>query len=119
MGTCTTVPATEMTTMTVIARFEIIPVIDGSLSDEITQAIDALDEFDILYGLTVTDTVIGADQSTRCSRPFRWPTKPPRAIVSSPRLRSTTTRATSEAPRIASNRSRACLVASRNATGNW
>lgn len=47
--------------MTVIARFEVIPVRDGSLSDEIAQAIDALDEFDISYELTATDTVIEAD----------------------------------------------------------
>lgn len=47
--------------MTVIARFEVIPVRDGSLSDEITQAIEALDEFDISYELTATDTVIEAD----------------------------------------------------------
>ncbi len=47
--------------MTVIARFEVIPVRDGSLSDEIAQAIEALDEFDISYELTATDTVIEAD----------------------------------------------------------
>lgn len=47
--------------MTVIARFEVLPVRDGSLSDDIAQAIDALDEFDISYELTATDTVIEAD----------------------------------------------------------
>lgn len=47
--------------MTVIARFEVIPVRDGSLSDDIAQAIDALEEFDISYELTATDTVIEAD----------------------------------------------------------
>lgn len=47
--------------MTVIARFEVIPVRNGSLSDEIAQAIDALDEFDVSYELTATDTVIEAD----------------------------------------------------------
>lgn len=47
--------------MTVIARFEVIPVRDGSLSDDIAQAIDALDEFDVSYELTATDTVIEAD----------------------------------------------------------
>ncbi|ELZ14088.1 hypothetical protein C477_21250 [Haloterrigena salina JCM 13891] len=47
--------------MTVIARFEVIPVRDGSLSDEIARAIDALDEFDIAYELTATDTVIEAE----------------------------------------------------------
>lgn len=49
--------------MTVIARFEVIPVRDGSLSDDIAQAIDALDEFDISYELTATDTVIEADSA--------------------------------------------------------
>ncbi|MFC4438574.1 MULTISPECIES: thiamine-binding protein [Natrialbaceae] len=47
--------------MTVIARFEVLPVRDGSLSDDIAQAIDALDEFDVSYELTATDTVIEAD----------------------------------------------------------
>lgn len=47
--------------MTVIARFEVIPVHDGSLSDDIAKALDALDEFDIAYELTATDTVIEAD----------------------------------------------------------
>lgn len=48
--------------MTVIARFEVIPVRDGSLSEDIAQAIDALDEFDVSYELTATDTVIEADE---------------------------------------------------------
>ncbi|UHQ98663.1 MTH1187 family thiamine-binding protein (plasmid) [Natrinema zhouii] len=47
--------------MTVIARFEVIPIHDGSLSDDIAQAVDALDEFDIAYELTATDTIIEAD----------------------------------------------------------
>ncbi|ADQ69241.1 dehydrogenase of unknown specificity, short- chain alcohol dehydrogenase like protein [Halogeometricum borinquense DSM 11551] len=47
--------------MTVIARFEVIPVHDGSLSEDIAQAINALDDFDISYELTATDTVIEAD----------------------------------------------------------
>ncbi|WP_265110598.1 thiamine-binding protein [Halosolutus halophilus] len=48
--------------MTVIARFEVIPVHDGSLSENIAQAIDALDEFDVSYELTATDTVVEADE---------------------------------------------------------
>ncbi|MFP8953881.1 MTH1187 family thiamine-binding protein [Natrialbaceae archaeon A-arb3/5] len=48
--------------MTVIARFEVLPVRNGSLSDDIAQAIDALDEFDIAYELTATDTVIESDE---------------------------------------------------------
>ncbi|MFC4544477.1 MTH1187 family thiamine-binding protein [Halosolutus amylolyticus] len=47
--------------MTVIARFEVIPIHDGSLSDEIAQAIEALDEFDVSYELTATDTVVEAE----------------------------------------------------------
>lgn len=47
--------------MTVIARFEVIPVRDGSLSEEIAEAIEALDEYDVSYELTATDTVIEAD----------------------------------------------------------
>jgi uncharacterized protein YqgV (UPF0045/DUF77 family) len=46
--------------MTVIARFELNPVHDGSLSEDIARAIDALDDFDISYELTATDTVIKA-----------------------------------------------------------
>ncbi|WP_246999304.1 thiamine-binding protein [Halosolutus gelatinilyticus] len=48
--------------MTVIARFEVIPVRDGSLSEEIAQAIEALDEFDVSYELTATDTVVEAEE---------------------------------------------------------
>lgn len=46
--------------MTVIARFEVIPVQDGSLSEDIAQSIEALDDFDISYKMTATDTVIEA-----------------------------------------------------------
>jgi uncharacterized protein (TIGR00106 family) len=49
--------------MTVIARFEVIPVHDGSLSQDVAQAIDALDNFDISYELTATDTVIEAEDA--------------------------------------------------------
>lgn len=48
-------------TMTVIARFEVIPVHEGSLSEDIATAIEALEDFDIAYTLTATDTVIEAD----------------------------------------------------------
>ena len=47
--------------MTVIARFEVIPIHDGSLSEDIARAIEVLEEFDISYELTPTDTVIEAD----------------------------------------------------------
>jgi hypothetical protein len=49
--------------MTVIARFEVIPIHDGSLSEDIAQAIEALEDYDISYRLTATDTVIEADDS--------------------------------------------------------
>lgn len=48
--------------MTVIARFEVIPVHDGSLSEDVARAIEALDEFDVSYELTATDTVVEADE---------------------------------------------------------
>lgn len=47
--------------MTVIARFEVIPVRDGSLSEDIAQAIETIDEYDVSYELTATDTVIEAE----------------------------------------------------------
>lgn len=47
--------------MTIIARFEVIPVHDESLSEDIARAIDALDDFDISYEMTATDTVIEAE----------------------------------------------------------
>lgn len=47
--------------MTVIARFEVIPVHDGSLSGDIARAVGALDDFDVSYELTATDTVIEAE----------------------------------------------------------
>ena len=54
-------PQMEEQSMTVIARLEVIPVHDGSLSQDIAQAIDVLDDFDISYELTATDTVIEAE----------------------------------------------------------
>jgi len=47
--------------MTAIARLEVIPVHDGSLSEDIARAIDALDDFEVTYETTATDTVIEAD----------------------------------------------------------
>lgn len=47
--------------MTVIARFEVIPIHDGSLAEDVARAIEALDDFDITYELTATDTVIEAE----------------------------------------------------------
>ncbi len=47
--------------MSVIARFEVIPVHDGSLSDDIAQAVDVLEDYDVSYELTATDTVVEAE----------------------------------------------------------
>lgn len=47
--------------MSIIARFEVIPVRDGSQSEEIAKAIQALDDFDITYEMTATDTVVEAE----------------------------------------------------------
>ena len=51
----------HLVTMSTIARLEIIPVHEGSLSNDIARAIEALDEFDVSYETTATDTVIEAD----------------------------------------------------------
>lgn len=47
--------------MTVIARFEVTPVGDESMTDEIADAIEAIDDHDVSYELTPTATVIEAD----------------------------------------------------------
>lgn len=47
--------------MTAIARLEVIPIHEGSMSNDIARAIEALEEFDISYETTATDTVIEAD----------------------------------------------------------
>lgn len=47
--------------MTAIARLEIIPVRDGSMALAIARAVDALDQFDVSYETTATDTIIEAD----------------------------------------------------------
>ena len=47
--------------MTVIARFEIIPVREGSMSTAIAQALRALDNYPVSYQTTPTDTIIEAD----------------------------------------------------------
>lgn len=47
--------------MSVIARFEVIPVRDGSMSTAIASALRALDRHPVTYQTTATDTVIEAD----------------------------------------------------------
>lgn len=48
-------------TMTVIARFEVIPVREGSMSRAIASALAALDRHPVTYETTATDTIIEAD----------------------------------------------------------
>lgn len=49
--------------MTAIARFEVIPVHEGSLSAEVAKAVDALDAFNVAYETTAMDTVIEAEST--------------------------------------------------------
>lgn len=48
--------------MTVIARFEVTPVGNDSMTEEIAQALEAIDDFDVSYELTPTATVIESDE---------------------------------------------------------
>lgn len=47
--------------MTVVARFEVIPTREGSMADAVAGAVGALEEFEVNYETTPTDTVIEAD----------------------------------------------------------
>jgi uncharacterized protein YqgV (UPF0045/DUF77 family) len=47
--------------MTAIARLEIIPVREGSMAPSIARAVEALDQFDVSYETTATDTIIEAE----------------------------------------------------------
>lgn len=47
--------------MTVIARFEVIPVREGSMSNAIASALRALDRHPVSYRTTATDTIIEAE----------------------------------------------------------
>lgn len=47
--------------MSVIARFEVIPVRDGSMSTAIASALRALDQHPVSYRTTATDTIIEAE----------------------------------------------------------
>jgi len=47
--------------MTVIARFEVTPVGEESMTEEIAAALEAIDDHDVSYELTPTATVIEAD----------------------------------------------------------
>lgn len=47
--------------MSVIARFEVIPVREGSMSTAIAQALRALDRHPVSYQTTATDTIVEAE----------------------------------------------------------
>jgi uncharacterized protein YqgV (UPF0045/DUF77 family) len=47
--------------MSVIARLEVIPQREGSTSEAVARAVEALDEFDVSYETTPTDTIVEAD----------------------------------------------------------
>ncbi len=47
--------------MSVIARFEVIPIQEGSMSTAIAEALRALDRHPVSYRTTPTDTIIEAD----------------------------------------------------------
>ncbi|WP_435334075.1 thiamine-binding protein [Haloarchaeobius sp. TZWWS8] len=47
--------------MSVIARFEILPVGESHMSEAIARAIDALDELGVTYETTGMDTIVEAD----------------------------------------------------------
>ena len=49
--------------MTVIARLEVTPLADDSMTAEIAQALEALDERDLTYEMTPTGTVIETDSA--------------------------------------------------------
>ncbi|WP_136716940.1 thiamine-binding protein [Halorientalis salina] len=49
--------------MSVIARFEVIPVGERRMSTAIASALRALDQFPVSYQTTATDTIIEADTS--------------------------------------------------------
>lgn len=50
--------------MSVIARLEVIPTREGSMSDAVASAIEALEGFDVSYEMTPTDTVIEAENAS-------------------------------------------------------
>lgn len=47
--------------MSVVARLEVIPASDGSMADAVASAVGALEQFDVSYETTPTDTVVEAD----------------------------------------------------------
>jgi uncharacterized protein (TIGR00106 family) len=47
--------------MTVIAMLSVAPVVEGSMSEDVAQAVAALDDFDVAYETNPMGTVIEAD----------------------------------------------------------
>jgi uncharacterized protein (TIGR00106 family) len=49
--------------MTVVALLSVAPVQEGSMADEVAEAVDALDEFDVSYETNPMGTVIETDSA--------------------------------------------------------
>ena len=47
--------------MTAIARFEVVPVREGSMAEPIARAVEAIERHGVTYETTPTDTIIEAD----------------------------------------------------------
>ncbi|WP_337250855.1 thiamine-binding protein [Halorussus caseinilyticus] len=50
--------------MSVVARLEVIPTREGSMTDAVASAVGALEDFEVSYETTPTDTIIEADDPT-------------------------------------------------------
>lgn len=57
--------------MTAIARFEVIPVREGSMAEPIARAIEAIERHGVTYETTPTDTIIEADDLDSLFRAIR------------------------------------------------
>src|SRR6056297_1733973 len=49
--------------MTAVARFEVIPTREATMSDAVARAVTALDEIEVSYETTPTDTIVEADDA--------------------------------------------------------
>lgn len=56
-------PAAEGQGMTVVGFLSVAPVIEGSMSEEVAKAVDALDAFDVAYETTPMGTTIEAEDT--------------------------------------------------------
>ncbi len=55
--------------MTCIGFLSVAPVIEGSMSSYVADAVAALEAFDVEYETTPMGTIIEAEDSKNCSRP--------------------------------------------------